>query len=80
MMKMMITCEKASFLIDKSYYTPLTLKERFDLKIHLLTCKFCRIYSHESHLINEEIKKIKIQNMNYKLTEEQKKKIIDKIP
>ncbi len=80
MMKMMITCKEASFLIDKSQYTDLSFKEKFNLKLHLFTCKFCRLYNVESKLINEKIQKIyKIKEYNYKLSDEQKQRIIEKL-
>ena len=80
MMKMMITCEQASFLIDKEQYTPLSFREKMDLKMHLLTCKFCRLYKVESHFINNEIKKVFTFNeLEVNLSEEQKQRIIDKL-
>ncbi len=80
MMKMMITCEQASFLIDKEQYTPLSLKEKINLNMHLLTCKFCRLYKVESHLINNEIKRvITFNELEVKLSDEQKQRIIDKL-
>lgn len=79
-MKMMITCDQATFLIDKEQYTPLSFKEKFDLRLHLITCKFCRLYKVESHLINDEIKKvITFNELEIKLTEEQKHRIINKL-
>ncbi len=80
MMKMMITCEQASFLIDKEQYTPLSVKEKLDLKLHLFTCKFCRLYKVESHIVNNELKKIFTFNeTELKLSEEQKQRIIEKL-
>lgn len=76
----MITCEEASFLIDKEQYTPLSFKEKFDLKIHLMTCKFCRLYKIESHMINDKITKIfTFDNVKLELNEEQKRRLLDKL-
>ncbi len=77
---MMITCEQASFLIDKEQYTLLSAKEKFNLKMHLFTCKFCRLYKIESHLINNEIKRVVTFNeAEIKLSDEQKSRIIKKL-
>ena len=80
MLKMMISCEQATFLIDKGQHTKLSLKEKFALKFHLFTCKYCRLYEVESHHINDTLVKILKFNKNeIKLSEEQKKKIIEKM-
>ena len=80
LMKMMITCEQASYLIDKEQYTRLSFKERFDLKIHLMTCKFCRLYKVESHMINDKITKVfTFDNVKLELNEDQKKRLLEKL-
>ena len=80
MLKMMISCERATFLIDKGQHTKLSLKEKFDLKFHLFTCKYCRLYEVESQQINDSLVKIlKFNKEEIKLSDEQKKKIIEKM-
>jgi len=80
MMKMMISCEQATYLVDKEEYTKLSLKNKFDLKFHLATCKYCRLYKVESHLINEQLTKIfNLEGKEVKLTEEQKEKMLDSL-
>jgi len=76
----MINCEQATFLVDKEHYTPLSGKEKFDLKLHLMTCKFCRLYKVESHIINDKLTQVfKFDDVELKLSEEQKQKMIDKL-
>lgn len=76
----MINCKQATYLVDKELYTPLSKKEKFDLELHLKTCKFCRLYKVESHLINNKLTEVlKFNNQELKLTEEQKQKLIDKL-
>ena len=76
----MINCEQASFLVDKEHYTLLSGKEKFDLKLHLMTCKFCRLYKVESHMINNQLTKVfKFDNVELKLSDEQKKKMLEKL-
>jgi len=80
MIKMMISCEEATYLIDKEQYTALSFKEKFDLKIHLMTCKLCRLYKVESHIINDKITQVfKFNKIELKLSEDQKQKMIDKL-
>ena len=80
MMKMMISCEKATYLVDKKQYTHLHLKEKLDLEFHLMTCKFCKLYQVESLLINKELTKVfKLDGKEATLTEEQKARIQEKI-
>jgi len=57
----MISCDEASYLSSKSMETNLSLKEKMNLKIHLLTCKACRLFSKQ---INEMENKIKF-SINY---------------
>ena len=80
MMKMMISCEQATYLVDKEQYVDLSFKDKFDLKFHLATCKFCRLYKTESHLINKELSKVfTLKGEEVKLSEEQKKKMLEKL-
>ncbi len=80
LMKMMINCEQATYLVDKQQYTSLGFKETFDLKLHLMTCKHCRLYKVESHLMTGNISKmLSSTREELKLSEEQKKKILERI-
>lgn len=73
----MITCETATYLIDKNHYTELSFIEKLNLKIHLYTCKSCSIYKVESNLINDKIiKTLKFDDKEIKLTDEQKERLI----
>jgi Putative zinc-finger len=42
---MMLDCKQSSQLISQSLDRPLTLRERFSLKLHLLMCKYCQRFS-----------------------------------
>ena len=80
MLKMMINCEQATYLIDKEQYTPLSFKDKFDLRFHLMTCKFCQLYKVESQLINDKLTQVfKFDEVELKLSDNQKKKIIEKL-
>jgi len=80
MMKMMISCEQATFLVDKEQYTELSKKDKFDLNMHLKTCKFCRMYKVESRIINDKLTQVFTYNEEeIKLTDAQKAKMIEKL-
>ena len=50
--KIQYNCRHATFLIEKKQHTSLTMRERFELAIHLAGCSVCRLFQRQSHLIN----------------------------
>ncbi|MBR8537333.1 hypothetical protein KDU71_17320 [Carboxylicivirga sediminis] len=77
--KMMITCKEATFLISKEQQDKLRLSERFQLKLHLLMCKYCRRFSAQVSFMTKAIgrmkKRIEQQGVEVKLTDEQKQRM-----
>ena len=65
--KMMISCEKASFLASKALDTRLSLRESMALKMHTMVCKYCRLYSIEIEEINHAVQhtNLNLENDNY---------------
>lgn len=49
----MLDCKQTSQLISQSLDRPLTLRERFALKWHLIICVYCRQFS--QHLITMRV-------------------------
>ena len=47
MSKRMIACDEASYLISLREDQHLGFRQRWQLKIHLLTCHFCRKYARQ---------------------------------
>lgn len=45
-------CRKATFLIEKKQLSSLTLREKWELRIHLAGCSICRIFEQQSKMIN----------------------------
>lgn len=43
----MLSCKQASQIISQSLDRPLTMRERFALKLHLLICKYCKRFSQQ---------------------------------
>ena len=53
--KMMISCEKATFLISKDEEAGISFGEKINLGLHLMACKFCRLFRKESKFISDNI-------------------------
>ena len=83
MSKLMISCEKASFLASKSQDVRLSLKERIDMQMHMAGCKFCRFYKKDLDILSNNIQYFKSiieqDPQLLKLTEEQKERIKEKL-
>ncbi len=64
---MMISCYDATFLISKTEIDRISTKDKINLKLHLMGCKYCRRYKNQVRLISETIKKAKnnIEKGNY---------------
>ena len=79
----MISCEKAAFYISKSQDDRLTCKEKTDMHLHLMGCKFCRRYKKDVDLLSVYIEKIRNDPDQYvpmnKLSEEQKKRMLNRL-
>ena len=69
MMRMMITCEKAAWLISKSQDQKLSIREAVQLKMHLLGCRFCRAYQKDIGILTEGIREFKEKSENGQILE-----------
>ena len=52
----MLSCKDASTIISQSLDRTLTLRERINLKSHLLICKYCRYFSQQLLTLRVAIK------------------------
>lgn len=76
----MLTCKQASQFISASLDRPLTLRERFVLKLHLFICDKCRQFSQHLQTIRVAIKTMvdSIEaNNSIKIPSAAKKRITD---
>ena len=79
---LMLSCKKASALIDKKSLFGLTWKEKVMLHMHTSMCDFCTAYQKQSKLIDGVLHKhISASEKNILLVEnkELKEKIISKL-
>lgn len=51
-----LSCKKATFLIEKRLYVPLSPLEKWQLKIHLHLCKYCAAYSGKAVFLDKAMK------------------------
>jgi hypothetical protein len=54
----MLSCKQASQLISQSLDSPLTLRERFALKLHLFICKYCKLFSQQVQMLRVAVRKM----------------------
>ena len=79
-----LSCDKASYLVEKQLQGQLTLLERLQLRVHLGLCSFCADYSKKAELIDKLARlSIKDSEDNNVFTHEEikdcKKKIRERI-
>jgi predicted anti-sigma-YlaC factor YlaD len=67
-----IPCRQATFLITKREGHALTLRERFQLYVHLAICKFCRRFSEQTKLIAKAARRL---TPGESLSEDEKRKM-----
>ncbi|MGL5957359.1 MAG: hypothetical protein ACRCZZ_01960 [Phocaeicola sp.] len=53
-----LSCKKATYLLEKKNHTHLNLWELLQLKLHLSICSYCAGYEKESQLIDEAIRRV----------------------
>lgn len=77
MSRLMLSCKKATELIEKQQLTPLRLTERFQLKLHKKMCAVCSAYEKQSILLDKALNKRFTQpSSGEQLSHESKDRII----
>ncbi len=75
----MISCDKATLLIEKKNSSSLTFGEKFQLRFHTMMCDACRRYEKQSalleHLLHEHLR----HNSANEVTDSTADKAIEKI-
>ena len=51
-------CKKATFLIEKKMVDRITFREHIELRIHLMGCSVCGLYSKQSRIINDMVQQL----------------------
>jgi len=73
----MLSCKKATELIEKRLVTKLTTVEKIQLKMHTAVCSNCSTYESQSNIIENCIAKIhQPDNKPMKLSSKRKEQIL----
>jgi hypothetical protein len=79
----MLSCAKATELIDKRSVTSISCNEKWQLKFHTMMCKACHEYQKQSKLIDKILNKdftgISHAEKGIENNEELKKRILSKL-
>lgn len=82
MTKLMLSCKKATELIEKKRIVGLSFGERLQLNLHKRACKPCATYEDQSDLIDKAMDKQQDHEKEVfhdKLSDEAKSKIIERL-
>lgn len=74
--KIVIPCDEANHVCDKTQYKNATLWEKIKLNIHLLYCRACRDYTKNNTKLTKAIQKSKVECLD-KASKVKMKKTLD---
>ncbi len=72
---LMLNCDKATYLLSKQEVEKLKCTERMKLRVHLMSCIYCRKFAEQSKYITQQLQnfsKVNPENLQLKLSEIQK--------
>ena len=80
MSKMMLSCKKATELIEKQWVVRLSMQENIQLKMHTTMCSACKEYQKQSEIIERVLERMNTKaNFTTTLAPEIKEKIIKEL-
>lgn len=82
MNKVMLSCDDATLLLTRREFEPLGTVKSLQLWMHLFTCKLCRNFQTQTEFITDQLRimsYIDEQNLSRHLTDEQKRRISERI-
>lgn len=77
-MKIVIPCNEANHVCNKTQYREATLWDKIKLNVHLIYCRACRKYSNNNAKLSKTINKSKVECMD-KVAKEHLKKHFEKV-
>ncbi|MDB4292341.1 hypothetical protein N9954_02980 [Maribacter sp.] len=75
---MMISCEKAALICNKTQYREATFMEKMKLRFHLLMCKTCPSFTKRNTQLTSICDKANLQSLTELQKEVMKKELQDK--
>lgn len=77
---LMLSCKKATELVEKRLVTKLTSAEKIQLKMHTAVCSQCSTYENQSEIIEKSLAQIHQPNKEpMKLSSEKKEQILKQL-
>jgi len=76
---LLLSCLKATELIEKRFQVELTFKEKIQLKLHTSMCKACKSYGEQSHVIENALFEMRVEDISQKEISDLKISIIKTI-
>ena len=73
--KILVPCEEANHVCDKSQYKEASLWEKIKLSLHLIYCKACRKYTKNNKRLSHSIKTSKVECLDKKCKDAMKKEL-----
>ena len=77
--KILVQCEKANHICDKTQYKEASLWEKIKLNIHLLYCRACRKYTSNNQKLTNVIKSSNVDCLKEKERENFKKQLLKQL-
>ncbi|WP_242085453.1 hypothetical protein [Aestuariivivens sediminis] len=77
--RIVIPCDEANHVCDKTQYKNATLWEKIKLNIHLLYCRACREYTKNNTKLSKAIAKSKVECLDKCDKEKMKQKLEEAI-
>lgn len=71
--KVMIPCDEANHVCDKTQYKDATLWEIIKLNVHLIYCRACRKYTKNNTILTKTIKKSDVECLDKKCKDAMRK-------
>lgn len=73
--KVILPCDEANHVCDKTQYKDATLWEKIKLNIHLIYCRACRKYTVNNTKLTKAIKKSEVECLDKKCKDSMKKEL-----
>ncbi len=74
-----LSCDKATELVEKKLLHKLSIKEKLQLKVHMMMCDPCSTYEKQSTIIDEVLSKEKSTECSKQDVDRLKKSITEKL-
>lgn len=74
-----MSCQKASYIIEKREVSKISLREKISLKFHLMICALCRRYESDSKILGRILKSLHKKESSTHLSSEDKEALKRKL-